>query len=103
MTPTPTAPTSPDAARVTPAAAWPGYAWSLAVVALTTGAAWLLAPHVAAANLAMLYLLGVIVVATRLGRGPAVVASIASVAVFDFFFVPPPLSFAVADTEYLIT
>jgi two-component system sensor histidine kinase KdpD len=51
----------------------------------------------------MVYLLAVVFVATRYGRGPSVFASIASVAVFDFFFVPPHLTFAVADTQYVVT
>ena len=39
----------------------------------------------------------------RSGRGPAIWASVLSVAAFDFFFVPPYLTFAVANMEYLIT
>ena len=42
-------------------------------------------------------------VAVRYGRGPAVLASVVSVAAFDFFFVPPRLSFAVTDVQYLLT
>jgi two-component system, OmpR family, sensor histidine kinase KdpD len=38
-----------------------------------------------------------------LGRGPAVLVSILSVLAFDFFFVPPFLTFAVSDTEYVLT
>ena len=55
------------------------------------------------ANIDMLFLLVVFVVAVRFGRGPAVLAAFLSVALFDFFFVPPYLSFAVADAQYLIT
>jgi two-component system sensor histidine kinase KdpD len=62
-----------------------------------------LADHLALANLIMVYLLGLIVVAALWGRGPAVLASVLSVLAFDFFFVPPRLSFAVADTQYLFT
>ena len=51
----------------------------------------------------MIYLLGVVFVATRFGRGPSAFAAVLSVAVFDFFFVPPHLTFAVADTQYLVT
>jgi two-component system sensor histidine kinase KdpD len=51
----------------------------------------------------MVYLLGLVPVAARYGRGASVLASVLSVAAFDFFFVPPSLTFAVADTEYLIT
>ena len=55
------------------------------------------------ANIDMLFLLSVFVSAIWLGRGPAVMAVFLSVALFDFFFVPPYLSFAVADAQYLIT
>lgn len=55
------------------------------------------------ANIAMVFLAGVALVATRFGRGPAIMASIVSVLVFDFCFVPPYGTFAVSDTEYLIT
>ena len=57
----------------------------------------------AEANIVMIFLAGVAFVAARLGRGPAIAAAIASVLVFDFFFVPPQLTFAVSDTEYVIT
>lgn len=60
-------------------------------------------PMVAEANVVMIYLLGVVFVATRYGRGPSITASILSVAAFDFFFVLPYLTFAVADTQYLVT
>lgn len=55
------------------------------------------------ANIVMLFLLGVVLVAFRWGRGPAVLAAVLSVAAFDFFFVPPRLTFAVRDAEYLLT
>jgi two-component system sensor histidine kinase KdpD len=84
-------------------ARWPGYAWSLAVVFACTGVAALMAPHFGLANIVMTYLLGVVLIAARLGRGPSIMASLTSVLAFDFFFVPPYLTFAVADTEYLVT
>ena len=59
--------------------------------------------HIEIANIAMLYLLSVVVVAVRAGRGPSVAASILGVAAFDFFCVPPYFTFAVSDTEYLVT
>ncbi|MDK9726250.1 MAG: DUF4118 domain-containing protein [Sterolibacteriaceae bacterium MAG5] len=55
------------------------------------------------ANIVMLFLLTVAVVAVTFGRGPAVAAAFASVALFDFFFVPPRFSMAVDDVQYLIT
>jgi two-component system sensor histidine kinase KdpD len=56
-----------------------------------------------AANIVMIFLLVVALVAVRLGSGPAVLAAFGSVALFDFFFVPPHFSMAVADAQYLIT
>ena len=53
------------------------------------------------ANIVMLFLLAVVGVALKWGRGPAVLAAFVSVAAFDFFFVPPRLSFAVSDVQYL--
>ncbi len=55
------------------------------------------------ANIVMLFLLAVVGVALLLGRKPAVLAAFLSVALFDFFFVPPHLSFAVADVQYVVT
>ena len=55
------------------------------------------------ANIAMLFLLMVVLVAVRFGRGPSVLGSCVSVACFDFFFVPPRFTFAVTDFQYVIT
>ncbi|WP_374256351.1 DUF4118 domain-containing protein [Aquabacterium sp.] len=54
-------------------------------------------------NAVMLFLLTVVMTATWLGRGPAVMASFLSVGLFDFFYVPPRFSFAVSDIQYLLT
>ena len=51
----------------------------------------------------MVYLLGLVAVAMRCSRRPAVLASILSVAAFDFFCVPPYYTFAVSDYEYVVT
>lgn len=71
--------------------------------AVVTAAAWPMASVIHPTNIAMLYLLTVTLAAMRLGRGPAVFASILAVTAFDFFFVPPRYSFAVADAQYLVT
>jgi two-component system sensor histidine kinase KdpD len=73
-----------------------------ATVATATVAALLLRSHVAATNLAMIYLLGVVVISLHCSRRIAVAASLVSVAAFDFFCVPPYLTFRVSDYEYLI-
>src|SRR5262249_21078902 len=79
------------------------YGWGMVGVALCTLLAWLVFPYLAEANLVMLYLLGIVGIAVRCGRGPSIWALLLSVAAFDFFFVPPYLSFTVANAQYLIT
>ncbi len=54
-------------------------------------------------NLIMVYLLAVVLSAVYLGRGPAILTSVISVLVFDFFFINPIFSFSVNDTQYLLT
>ena len=80
-----------------------GYAFAAAVVATVTTLSLALHGRLDNLNLVMIYLLGVVLVATRYGRGPSAFAAVASVALFDFFLVPPHLTFAVADTQYLVT
>lgn len=55
------------------------------------------------ANVVMIYLLLVVLVAIRHGRNASVLASVLSVLAFDFFFVEPRLSFTVSDGQYLFT
>jgi two-component system sensor histidine kinase KdpD len=74
-----------------------------AIVVVSTLISLLLRPYLAPTNLAMVYLLAVVAVAMRCSRQVAVVTSFLSVAAFDFFCVPPYLTFRVDDYEYLIT
>ena len=55
------------------------------------------------ANIVMLFLLTVLLVAISLGRSNAVLASILGVLLFDIFFVPPRFSLAVENIQYLVT
>jgi len=81
----------------------PGYAWGIAASALCTAICWVLKTWFDLPNLIMIYLLGASIIAARFGRGPAVMSAVLNVAAFDFFFVPPFFSFAVSDTQYLVT
>jgi two-component system, OmpR family, sensor histidine kinase KdpD len=83
---------------------WREYLLAAAVVAVCGLIA--LAAHAAGladTNLVMIFLAGVAFVSARLGRGPSIASTIASVLAFDFFIVPPRFTFAVSDTEYLLT
>jgi len=94
----------PDRAS-TPAVsrAWAHHLQAVVVVGISTFAAYLMYPYFAPVNLVMIYLLAVMVAALWLGRGPGITASVLSVMVFDYFFVPPRFTFVIADTEYLVT
>lgn len=74
-----------------------------AILAAATVASILLRDSLAPTNLAMLYLGGVVAIAVRCSRWVAVAASFLSVAAFDFFCVPPYLTFAVSDYQYGFT
>ncbi len=54
-------------------------------------------------NALMIDLLAVLFIATRFGRGPAIAASLFSVAAFDFTVVPPYYTFSVSDSQYIFT
>jgi two-component system, OmpR family, sensor histidine kinase KdpD len=62
-----------------------------------------LAAHFDRSNIVAIFILAVVLVGVRLGRGPAALAAILNVCAFDFFFVPPKFSFAVSDIQYLLT
>lgn len=79
------------------------YGAALGTCVGTTLLTWPTADWFDQANIVMLFLLGVVGVAFKFGRGPASFSAILSVASFDFFFVQPRLSFAVSDVQYLVT
>ena len=79
------------------------YPLAIAFCALTTLLALPLRGWLDLANIVMLFLLAVFLVAVHLGRGPAVLTAFLGVAAFDVFFVHPYLSFGVDDAQYLVT
>ncbi|HET9984649.1 MAG TPA: sensor histidine kinase KdpD [Longimicrobiales bacterium] len=83
--------------------AWAGYLWAAAAVAACTALGMAMASRFERTNVAMVYLLAVVAIALRFGRGPSIFAAVFSVLAFDFMFVPPYYTFAVSDTQYLIT
>jgi len=80
-----------------------GYAWAAGATAVATLAGLVMTPRFDLANIALLYLLAVVLIALRFGRGPVVAASVLGVAAFNFFFVPPRWTFTVDDPQYLLT
>ncbi len=82
---------------------WPLYCKSVILVGAMTLGGEFVKRNLEPANLVMCYLLAVVIVATRWGLGPAVFTSVLSVLAFDFFLVPPYLTFGVHDLQYLFT
>ncbi len=90
----------PQAQRV---AARP-WRYSVAVAAITAVTALGLATFgfISLADITMLYLIAIMLAALG-GRGPALVAATLAVIAFDLAFVPPRFTFAVSDTQHLLT
>ncbi len=81
---------------------WRLYLLAVAVVALCTVAGKLLTAFDLSSTI-MVYLLGVIGVALRGRRGPAVLASILSASALNFFFIPPLYTLELSNPLYWIT
>ena len=80
-----------------------GYIRAALVMAACTVVGTLLMDWLSLTDIAMLHLIGVGVVASRATRREAGFAALLSVALFDFFFVPPRFAFTVADLHYVVT
>jgi two-component system, OmpR family, sensor histidine kinase KdpD len=90
-----------DLVSSTQGASLKSYIWTLLSIAFITGVGKALDPYFDRIDIALLYLLPVLVSAVRWGRGPSFFASFLGVLTFDFFFVPPFLSFAVSEIRHI--
>lgn len=78
----------------------------VAAVLMMVGLTLFLSPfrdYLGLVNIAMIYLLPVLFCADRWGTKPAITVAVVGVISYDFFFVPPRLSFTVVDLRYLIS
>jgi two-component system, OmpR family, sensor histidine kinase KdpD len=80
---------------------WRGYLIGLGLVAAATLIGQLMHDFFEPTTIAMVYLLCVVITAYMWGLGPSILVSVLGVLAFDFFHVPPYLTFAVADTQYI--
>src|SRR5687767_798676 len=80
-----------------------GYAWAAGATIAATLVALGLDAYFHVVNVALVYLIAVVLVALRYGRGPVVAVSVLNVAAFNFFFIPPRGTFHVDDPQYLLT
>ncbi len=79
------------------------YALGIGLVAIATLLGMSIRGNLEPANLVMLYLASTVIAAIFLGRGPSLLVSILGVLAFDFFLIPPYMTLAVSDTQYLVT
>jgi two-component system, OmpR family, sensor histidine kinase KdpD len=79
------------------------YLWTFLTVLIVTVIGKVLAPFFDLVNIVLFYLLPVLISAVRWGRGPSFFAAFLGVLAFDFFFVPPVLSFTVSDVRYVFS
>lgn len=90
---------SASALKPTAQKQWREYLLSVAVVAVAALLADLLQAFLSLPNLSMVFLLGVLVCAVMWGLRASVMASLLSVLLYDFFFVPPVHTFTINRPE----
>ena len=79
------------------------YLHATLIVAVGTGLAYAFRSALGLADIAMGSLLGIVIAAMRLGRGPSLLATLLTVLCYDFFFVPPVWTFVVEDLKHILT
>jgi two-component system sensor histidine kinase KdpD len=88
-----------------PQSTWRDYAWALAAVAAITAgllAAHSLWPWISYQAVGLIELLAVLLIAVYLGRGPALLAALASAVSWNFLFMQPRFTFEIAALEDII-
>ena len=79
------------------------YLWTIVAIFIVTAIIRVLRPAFDLIDAALLYLLPVLISAVRWGLWPSLAASVLGMLCFDFFFVPPVMSFTVGDVRHLIS
>lgn len=82
---------------------WVGHIAALGMVLVASSVAYVLDRYVQSANLAMVYLLSVLVAGLAYGFWPAVTAAAASALVYNFFFLEPRLTFVIGHAGDVFT
>jgi two-component system sensor histidine kinase KdpD len=82
---------------------WLPYLLASGGVAAATGFGFLIYDWLPLPNISVAYLIAVLLVAMKLGRGPAIFASIAGFLAYDFFFTEPRFSFTVKEPGHFLT
>lgn len=75
------------------------YAWPFPIVAAALGIAILVQPALGIENVDLVFLTAVVGVAVRFGLWPSMLASMMASLCYDFFFLPPVMTFTIADPK----
>jgi two-component system, OmpR family, sensor histidine kinase KdpD len=78
------------------------YGVSLLLVAAALGVAWGLHAVLAIGNIALVFLTAILATAVLHGLGPSLLACVASILAYNFFFLPPLYTFTIADPENVV-
>lgn len=80
-----------------------GYLIGLVTAVVCTVIGYALRSSFSDIDIIMLYIAGTVIVAARLGRGPALFYTVLSVSLFNYFFVDPVFTFNVYNSSYWLT
>ncbi|MFM2043289.1 MAG: sensor protein KdpD [Pseudomonadota bacterium] len=82
---------------------WKPYAWAGLALLVATAAGWGLFGLLPVATITLVYLLAVLIIATRFGLVPSVVTAVAAFFAVNFLFTEPRFTFQVLATDDLLT
>lgn len=99
----PARPTRQTAVPKTQASIWPGLSVSLGVAVLVTLVGMVMFERSNITNIGLLYLLPVMIAATRYGMRTGIITSLACSLAYNFFFIPPTHTFTIQDPQNIIT
>src|ERR1035438_2901433 len=75
------------------------YAEVFGTLAALTAAGWFVAPHTGYMVVGLFYLLAVVVLSLRVGRGPIFVAAVVGAVAWDYLFIPPIFTFVIGTLQ----
>ncbi len=82
---------------------WPSYLSAPIMTAFCTVVILPVRPYLEPVNLVMVYLIGIVSVALRYGRGPSLLATLLSAICVNFFFMVPYYSLKISEQQHVLT
>jgi two-component system sensor histidine kinase KdpD len=94
---------SSSSALLTRLSPYRGYVWGLVASVVSGAISWLVMPYAEQADLVMIHLVGVVIIAIQFSVGVSIFTGIVSILVFDFFFIPPAFIVVLPDGKSILT